>query len=82
MLGERLGKGSGRERGGGFAMLRITGWEKAVASKTFGDEPDQIFHKGSRFSRTSCPVWGNGHAQVQPRNVSPEGRRGASRTGG
>jgi hypothetical protein len=37
-------------------VLRITDRERfeAVASKTLGDEPDQIFHKGSRFSRTAA----------------------------
>ena len=83
VLGERLGKGCGRELGCGFFGLQITGRDKAVTGKTIGDEPEQIFHKGSRFSRTRCPrSKSNGHAQHQLRNGSPEGSVARAKSGG
>ena len=78
MLGERLGKGCGRERGGGFAGLRILGRERfeAVTSKTIGDEPNQTFHKGLQILADELP----GRGATATRKFScgvdpPEGSR-------
>jgi hypothetical protein len=83
VLGERLGKGCGRKRRGGLAGLGITCRDKAVTGKTIGDEPEQIFHKGSRFSRTRCCRV----EEQRPRATSaaewiPRGERGAGQVGG
>lgn len=73
MLRECFGKGCSRERRGSFAGLRIAGREKAVTSKTIGDEPDQTFHKGLQILADELPARGATATRKFSCGMSPRG---------